>query len=304
MIAVRAHAQRPLPRARAWAWLLLMRLSVVLGRRGYYRVCGWARRYGDKVVVRVSDDTEIVVPVGDIYWNTLLEVDYEPEVARALSRHVDESTHFLDCGANVGYWSMVVRNLCASVIAVEASPHTFRRLEENAELNHADPHRVVLLNRAVWSESGHELSIREHEVHHAAASVTGEAVGFDSRDWHQSNVKSVSIADLVRDYLPHDASPVVVKLDVEGAEREALDGAEAVAGSRPMLFVYEDHGSDPQCVVTRHLHDLGYRTADLSSGEPMEVSDVARAKVDSGIGYNFAAYKPGSWDWNPTGQTL
>jgi len=301
MIPVRALSHRPLARARAWTWILLMRLTIRLRRRGYYRVCGWARHYGDRVAARVAPDTELIVPLGDIYWNSLLETAYEPEVAVALARHLNKDTHFIDCGANVGYWSMIARHHSASVVAVEASPRTFQRLEENAALNQADPARVVLLNRAVWSDSGHPLSIREHEVHHAAASVTGETAGFDSKDWSQSLVDSISITDIVHDYLPADGSPVIVKLDVEGAESEALDGAEAVAGSRPILFVYEDHGSDRDCVVTRHLQDLGYRTAGLVDGKPMEVADVLRVKTDPRVGYNFAAYKPGGWEWNGAG---
>jgi FkbM family methyltransferase len=291
---VRPLSDSAVVRARTRLWLLLLLLTRrLLRRRGYYRVCGWARRLGDADRHRVADDTEIPVPVGDIYWNTLLEQEYEPDVAAALRRNLAPDVHFVDCGANIGYWSMTVRHHCASVVAVEASPRTYRRLQDNAALNGAldgaDGDRVTLLNRAVWRTSGELLEIREHDVHHAAASVTGETIGFESETWSSSRVESISLGDLVERHLPADGSAVVIKLDVEGAENEAMDGLGETAASRPVLVVYEDHGGDPSCRVTRHLHELGYTTADLDTGETLTLDDVAARKTDPAVGYNFAA---------------
>lgn len=286
-------------RQRALTRALLAAMPVAYrAGRGYYRLCDVARRHDARVVVTVAPDTRLHVPLGDIYWNTLLREEYEPEIAAALARHLDGETCLLDLGANIGYWTVRGRDVARRTVAVEANPTTFRRLQDNASLNEADPARTQLLNRAVWSSSGETLTLRFHEVHHAAATLVAEDSPMETASWQEAVVETVSVSDLARDHLPDDGSRVIVKLDVEGAEREAVDGAADLVASRPVLFLYEDHGSDPDCRVTRHFLDLGFEIRDVSSGAPLTLEQVAATKTVPTTGYNFAAHLPGRWDWS------
>jgi hypothetical protein len=58
-------------------------------------------------------------------------------------------------------------------------------------------------------------------------------------------VVSVTIDDAVARFLP-EATTVIVKLDIEGAEPNGLAGASRTRRSRDCLFIVEDHGSDKQ----------------------------------------------------------
>ena len=40
---------------------------------------------------------------------------------------------FFDIGANIGKWSLSNVNNCEKIIAIEASPYTFKRLVDNYE---------------------------------------------------------------------------------------------------------------------------------------------------------------------------
>jgi len=67
-------------------------------------------------------------------------------------------------------------------------------------------------------------------------------------------VPVVSLDSLVDGGLIDASLPVVVKLDVEGVEIEALTGAERLM-QRDCVVICEEHGSDPTHGITRHLLD-------------------------------------------------
>lgn len=244
-----------------------------------------------RVTVRISEDTQIIVPLGDGYWTKLLNRHYvyEPEIAAFISHHVDKNAYFLDCGANIGYWSMLCRKTALGVVALEANPTTFRRLEENARLNEAD---ITLVNAALWNSDGDELVIVEQPRHHAGAAVardlpTGGAAGQTS-----SSVRSVTLRSLIDRHCPDPSAAIVVKLDVEGAEIPALQGAGDLLRERNIVVAYEDHGSDPSCQVSRYVLDQGMVTADAATGEPLSLDTIAARKTKKWKGYNFLAYFP------------
>ncbi|MEA2341672.1 MAG: hypothetical protein QOG11_1749 [Solirubrobacteraceae bacterium] len=97
------------------------------------------------------------------------------------------------------------------------------------------------------------------------------------------------------DALPAGFVPALVKIDVEGAEREVLDGAlEALATHRPIV-VFEhgagsaDHyGTRPEDIVARLCGTVGLRIFDLDGGGPYS-EDRFAAAFRSGEHVNFLA---------------
>jgi FkbM family methyltransferase len=278
-------------RARVLLWLSLLHVTRAFGKRGYYRVCAYARKYGDEIVVQVAPGAELIVPVGDIYWNLLLEEAYEPEVGSALEALVGQDAYLLDLGANIGYWTMIMAQRVRGVVAVEASPATYARLAENADLNRltGDP-RVTLLNAAIWNVAGQQLTIHEHRLHHAAASVHGVPEEMAStQEWDTSDVATTTIAELVERYCSDPEARIVIKLDVEGTEIEALDGAGDLLHDREVIVIYEDHGRDLESRVSQHIQELGLEIFDLVTGSPLTLKDVVARKTEPRKGYNFGA---------------
>ena len=82
---------------------------------------------------------------------------------------------------------------------------------------------------------------------------------------------------------------MVVKLDVEGAEIPAFEGAGDVLAQRRVTVVYEDHGADATHKVTRHVLDLGMGVFDPTTGAPLTIEGVAARKTDTVHGFNFLA---------------
>ena len=194
---------------------------------------------------------------------------------------------FIDCGANIGYWSLLaaVRHQ-ARVIAIEPAATSFERLVENVKLN-GD---VVQARRAaVWSSSGEVLSLVTHAQRHAGSSVVNRRERIGVAGYGVEEVETVTLDQIYREcYVGEDS--VAVKLDVEDAEVEALRGARGLLESRDVLLIYEDHGSDPECRVSQEILKMPKYGVYLWGGGFVRISsldDLRRIKVSRHTGYNF-----------------
>lgn len=266
-------------------------LSRPMQQRGLYKACRLVGRVawsGRTATIAFGPDAQISFSASDPYWNRMLlrSYDHEPELARLLRLLAGIDYGFVDCGANIGYWSVFVASRAGGgkpVLAVEASASTFASLAANAA-PHAD--RITTVHRAIFNRSGLEVSLNA-EAHEARGiAADGEASSGET-------VPSITIDDLL-DQQGWADHRLVVKLDVEGVEREALAGMErALAGDA--LVIYEDHGSDPTHGLTRHVLEergltvhllLDDRTVPLKSANELDAYKRDRTK-----GYNLVALR-------------
>lgn len=232
---------------------------------------------------------QLRVPLTDGYWIYYLfgGPEYEPELASLLPRLLTGGEYFIDCGANIGYWSVFASRLVApqQIFAVEPAGDTYRWLAANSELNGG----FHTMQRAVWSRSDIPLSISANLERSASTSVSTHGDG--------PTVQSISVDDLAAGIPP--SSPIVVKLDVEGSELAAFEGARRTL-TRPSVFIYEDHGSDRASENTRGvMTDLQLDVFYLNPTGRVElvasIDSLGAVKVDRTRGYNFAAAVHGSW---------
>ena len=97
---------------------------------------------------------------------------------------------------------------------------------------------------------------------------------------------------MVERFLP-ESTTVIVKLDIEGAEPEALAGASRTRSSRDCLFIIEDHGADKQHRSAAACFAEGLRLWFLdASAKATPIPDlaaVAQVKTSTVLGYNFLA---------------
>src|SRR4029078_10363103 len=111
---------------------------------------------------------------------------YEGEIERFLRSVADVDYHFVDGGANFGFWAVLVSSRpfgSHPVIAIEASSANAARLARNAELNDG---RFKVLRRAIGATTGNQvwLSGAKHEAfrvdevngHQAKLAGSGESV--------------------------------------------------------------------------------------------------------------------------------
>src|SRR3954465_14102759 len=82
------------------------------------------------IAIRLNPDAVFEFPYGDGYWSKLLNrtFSYEDELEMLFRDSVDVDYTLLDCGANYGYWSVLVSSApygAHKAIAIEPSSQNF-----------------------------------------------------------------------------------------------------------------------------------------------------------------------------------
>jgi FkbM family methyltransferase len=131
---------------------------------------------------------------------------------------------FLDIGANVGTYTVLASGVCrAKTRAFEPDVDTLRHLKKNIEINKLDG-LVVVHECALGAATG--------EIAFTVGQDTVNRIATEGAE----KTRMVRIERL--DTIVADASPIMMKVDVEGAEQQVLLGAEKVLAD-PGLRVIE-----------------------------------------------------------------
>jgi FkbM family methyltransferase len=295
-----AHALMPSPLDRLFGGVLraAAALTSLWGGAGFRHAVSLVRRMcGGRGLVAVSlnDDSRFVFPLGDRYWSRPLlsrGERYEPEIEWLMRSARTKPYGLLDCGANMGYWSVLASSAAYGrrpAVAIEASRANFDLLVNNAQLNGG---RFRAVHQAIWDESGKTLKL--HGERHEGRSLRADwSAGGASED-----VETISLDDAADRYLPDRSFPLLVKLDVEGVEIEAFKGGRRLI-AEGALIAYEDHGKEPTHPVSQFVMSLGdVEIWNLEQGRtPKRVASLEQMsaiKRDRKRGYNFFAFRSGS----------
>lgn len=239
------------------------------------------------------DDTIFEYLYGDSYWARLayngdVYARTEEDFLLAL-RDVDYA--YIDCGANFGYMSAIVTSSTYGnkpSIAIEADPSTFKTLEQNAELNQ---NRFEIRHNAVFSKSGEMVNI--HGDKHEARSILD-----DDGNRGDGNVETLALDDLEGWINAQGKDAIILKLDVEGVEIDAMKGAKNLA-SKNLLVTYEDHGNDKSNEISLYfMNELGmkiFASEEYGCRELTSLAEISSVKTNSRVGYDFIATKSGFW---------
>lgn len=139
---------------------------------------------------------------------------YEPDVTRVLRRLLKPTSCFVDVGANVGYYTMIAAGIATDgiVIAVEPSVRNVRAILAGAEVNGFS--NIVVRNVAATAE-WRLMAFGSTGSNGIVGQLDGDG---ESVDIVQGVPLDASLAGLERLDL--------IKIDIEGAEMIALQGAE------------------------------------------------------------------------------
>jgi FkbM family methyltransferase len=280
----------------------MSRVSGLVNYRGLWRgILLWGRLFprSNSAILEQWPGARLRVHLGDAYWSRLLFAHmvpgkgYELEIERTLGRVLTQDTLFVDCGANLGYWSVFAVSMgVRDVIAVEAASYNVKRLKENAVLN---GNKFSVVQMAVSDVAGKECKFLSHPIMHGAGSLDYSET--DISPMH--TVETVSTTTIDSLCLKAGAGrPVVIKLDVEGAEIAALEGAKDTMAKGAMV-IYEELGKHADCPVTAWVLEHGFSVYFLPiDSDPIRVESVGDLKklkmTELHAGYNLAAGLPNS----------
>jgi FkbM family methyltransferase len=283
------------------AWERLAAVALTLGskvasnfsHRGYNGCANLLRKTLPErdIAIKLNSDATFAFPYGDGYWSKLLNRSfvYEEELDLLFRASADVDYTFLDCGANYGYWSVLVSSKpygTHKAIAIEPSSVNFAKLANNAKIN---GNRFEAMRCAIGAGRG---TARLSGTKHEAFSIAGENDG--------EEVPVLALDNLLDDGKVAPGGKFLIKLDVEGVEIEAIKGGARLL-KEDSVVLCEEHGNDPHHTVSRFIleqtpmklivHDPQTNRMETVS----ELSILDRIKVSTHVGYNVFGTASAFW---------
>jgi FkbM family methyltransferase len=236
------------------------------------------------IAIRLNSDATFEFPYGDGYWSKLLNRSYcyEDELELLFKDSVGVDYTLIDCGANFGYWSVLISSRpygSHKAIAIEPSSQNFAKLANNAKIN---GNRFEVMKCAIGAARG---SARLSGTKHEAFSIAGGA------DSGGEDVPVIALDNLIDDGKVSADGKYLIKLDVEGVEIEAIKGGTRLLQGDSVLLC-EEHGNDPNHTVSRYILEqtplklIVYDPRSNRLETVTELSILDRLKVSSHVGYN------------------
>ena len=223
-------------------------------QRGGYRLARLARR----LVPRQQWQNSFTIPGGakfdldlSTYPDCCMAVGiYELDTLRLLRSLLGAGDHFVDCGANIGYFSFAAAACVGPtgrVDAFEPDPLNRARLEKHLAQNGSPAsvhvHPVALTDHAGAATLYHPAQAGHN---HGEASLFAPA-GVQSTPY---SVTTARLDEML------DRPPRLIKMDIEGAELSALKGmTRFLSGANPPMLIIE-HNPDSAAAA-------GHRSGDL-----------------------------------------
>jgi FkbM family methyltransferase len=175
---------------------------------------------------------------------------FEPWVQNAIAAHLRAGMRAWDVGGFIGYHTvMMCRESPSQVVVLEPDPENRRRLEVNLSLNQVSG--VVVLPLAAGPRKATGVLERQKGFP-AMTRVTSDGA--------EPDCSVVPLDELLDTY----GRPDLIKVDVEGAEAEVLEGARRVIEQARPVWIIEIHGRQETHVATR-LRRSGYHVQLLGS---------------------------------------
>jgi FkbM family methyltransferase len=179
---------------------------------------------------------------------------YERHMQRLFCERIRPGAIVYDVGANVGFFTLLASKLAGEsgrVHAFEPLPRNLEFLERHIRLNELANVHVGALAIAATSGEAH-FRVAPH------ASMGGLAEGGDLR------VITASLDDLIAS--GRAARPDFIKMDIEGAESDALRGASALLSTGPLTIALSTHGWQQHETCWTTLTEAGFNVELLKDG--------------------------------------
>jgi len=180
---------------------------------------------------------------------------YELEIQDLLKHELKAGQTFFDVGANAGFFTLVAAKLvglAGRCVAFDPAPDNDRSIREQVELNALS--NCVSVQKAVGAKAGRAtfaFSAPGSAMGHLGSAANGE---------HSLEVQVISLDEAAKLY----GRPDFIKLDVEGADIEAMQGAAELLRDAKPRWLIELHGEECQREVGRMLVEANYKIFDLA----------------------------------------
>lgn len=171
-----------------------------------------------------------------------------------LRKIADKDSVFLDIGANIGAYSILLMDKVKALYAFEAHPQTASLCKMNFLLNGVSENQVI--NKAV-SNSNQPLYFSNLSNGDPLNSIV-------EKNQHAIEVPCVTLDEFVQKHHFDQNANFILKIDVEGYEHQVLQGAtDFLTHYNIKAIILETFSSEHQ-LIQRWLENLGFKMKMIS----------------------------------------
>jgi FkbM family methyltransferase len=201
---------------------------------------------------------------------------HEKETEIHMLKFAENANYFLDVGANIGYFSLMLAHKFPhlKVLSFEPNPNNVAQIKTNIEINNL---KNISINEMC-------LSNQKGNVEFAIPPMTESG-------WGRINDTSASLEGFTKINVPCEtldslyesgaiavSKPMLIKMDIEGFEEQALKGAENILKNiKPILCIelneacLVENGSSSQNII-RYLTNMGYTAYVIDKGNLKKIN--------------------------------
>ena len=212
---------------------------------------------------------------------------YEYPLIKWCEQYLRPTSTFVDIGAHMGTYSVLLAERCQQVIAFEASKKTYQCLQESVVANQLEE-KIEVYNVALGEEAG-RMTLRAVSEDGGCSSLLPQAIEATRMEvYSQEEVTVVTL-----DSFAHLQQVDFIKIDVEGWELEVLKGASYTLYRnhypRILFEAWPDDWYKPKReALIRYLELLGYKVYPvagvknmyLASDHPLRLRYEAKMKTE------------------------
>ena len=211
--------------------------SARLTARGFYGKWYWLLHPNTPLAYKIPGGGTLLLEPGHsftgCFWPGGVD-SYEPDVRAVLLHLLRPGQTFIDCGANVGYFSVMAGALVGpdgNVVAIEANPVTYELLVHNLNKNLTG----IPIHCALGSSTD-EVELFVPSDGDVYSSLRSDGLVKNSVTFRSIKVQSRTLDEVVEQLGLNRVD--VVKIDVEGAELDVLSsGTKLLKTFRPVVVV-------------------------------------------------------------------
>lgn len=180
-------------------------------------------------------------------------VGSEPKVVQLLKK--TSGKLFIDVGANIGYYSVLLSSRYRKIVAIEPEPHNMEKLKRNIQ----GLSNILLLNYAISDKNGYtKLFLGDTWEDSLSLSGRHSISPNHNLTYPYTNERSILVPTRTLESLFSNMNRIdLIKVDVEGAEFQVFSGSEKIM-QNIKAWIIELHDLKQKPLFEKLLCSNGY----------------------------------------------
>lgn len=234
-------------------------------------------------------EMQVVLPAGmDIYLLGAKTHDSEIRLTKFLLKRLQKGDHFIDIGAHFGFYSLLGQHLVGKegkVLSVEAASKIYEVLQENTkEQTNLETVHFALTNEETIVDF-YEFPILYSEYNTLEPAQYQDAKWFKNIQPEKISVTGKRLDDLVKE---RQFKPKVIKMDVEGAELQVMEGMQQILQTQsPMIameYLTTDRHNASHQAALKLARSYGYQSFLIDNkGDLVKTEDITTGILAQGL---------------------